>query len=305
MKVGVIGVGNMGKNHARIYSELNNVNLIGISDTDAKNGEEASKIYNAKLYKNYKDLLELGPDAVSIAVPTVFHKKVTLDAIETGCHILLEKPITDNIKDAREIIRKADKNGVKLMIGHIERFNPVVSQIKKMISDQDIITISITRVGPLPPRMKSIGILIDVAVHDIDIIRHVTGSEFEKVLSLVSKNMSKREDTAMISFRMKNGILAHINTDWLTPFKIREIRIATKKKFIIGDLISQKLTEYGKYSVDGSFIVKEIGMMYQEPLKQEIKAFISSIESNTEPPVTGRDGLEALKIAFKCIKYSS
>ncbi len=300
MKVGVIGVGSMGKNHARIYSELNNVSLVGISDTDAGRGVEVSKSYNVKLYKNYKDLLKLGPDAVSIAVPTVFHKKVAMDAIEADCHVLLEKPITDNIKDAEEIIKKAEKRGVKLMIGHIERFNPVVSQIKKMISDQDIITISITRVGPLPPRMKNVGILIDVAVHDIDIIRHITGSEFDKVLSLVSE----REDTALISFRMKNGILAHINTDWLTPFKVREIRIATKEKFIVGDLISQKLTEYGKYSADGSFVVKEIGMMHQEPLKQEIRAFISSIKNNTEPPVTGGDGLEALKTAMKCLKCS-
>lgn len=298
MKVGVIGVGSMGRNHARIYSELNNVSLVGISDTDAGRGTGVSKSYGVKFYKDYKELLKLGPDAVSIAVPTIFHKKVALDAIEAGCHVLLEKPITDSIKDAEEIIKKARKNGVKLMIGHIERFNPVVSQIKKMISDQDIITISITRVGPLPPRMKNVGIVVDVAVHDIDIIRHITGSEFEKVLSLVSG----KEDTALISFRMKNGILAHINTDWLTPFKIREIRIATKEKFIVGDLISQKLTEYGKYSTDGSFVVKEIGMMYQEPLKQEIRAFISSIENNTEPPVTGRDGVEALKIALKCLK---
>lgn len=304
IRIGVIGVGNMGKNHVRVYSEMNNVDIAGVADTDSEKAPGVSENFGVKFLEDYRELLKLGLDAVSIAVPTSLHKKVALDAIDAGCNVLLEKPISDNMEDAKAIIEHARKKNVKLMIGHIERFNPVVTQIKKALADQDVISISITRVGPLPPRMKNVSILIDVAVHDIDIIRYVTGSEFEKILSLTSKNFSDEADTALISFKMKNGVLAHINTDWLTPFKLREMRVATREKFIVGDLISQKVTEYGKYSADGSFTVKESGILYQEPLKQEIKSFLHSIENNTAPLVTGTDGLEALKIALRCMEYS-
>ncbi len=257
LRVGVIGVGSMGKNHARIYSDMRETELIGVADSSATNLKEIAEKFSAKGYSDYNDLLKEGLDAVSIAVPTTMHRKVACDVLSKGVNVLLEKPISDNVDDANKIINTAKQNKCKLMIGHVERFNPIIPVIRRAIHGQDVILIEIKRVGPLPPRVKDVGVMVDLGVHDIDLIRHLTGSEFEKIYSLTSSNITDKEDTAVVSFRMKNKTLALLSTDWLTPFKVREIMVSTKEKFIKGDFISQKVTEYSKYSADGSYSCKK------------------------------------------------
>lgn len=304
IKVGVIGVGAMGKHHARVYSELQDVELIGIADVNENLAYSIAKKYRTKTFINYKELLEQDLDAVSIAVPTSLHKKVAVDIANAGVDMVIEKPIADTVENAKEIIRTVKKNDIKLMVGHIERFNPIIPIIKKSIKNTKIISIGITRVGPLPPRIKDVGIVIDLATHDVDLIRYLTNSEFKKIYSLTSKNISKNEDTAILSFEMENGVLAHITTNWLTPFKIREINVATREKFIKGRFIDQKVLEYSKYKTDDSYVVKELNVPFGEPLKLELKAFLESIKKDVEPPITGEDGLKALGVAIKCLKQN-
>lgn len=301
-RVGVIGVGEMGKNHARVYSELPSVELVGISDVDKGSLFPLAKKLKTKPFTDYNKLLKQDLDAVSVAVPTFLHKKVALDVANAGVNILIEKPIADTVKNAKKIINACKKKDVKLMVGHIERFNPIISVIKKKLYGQKILLLNIVRVGPFPPRIRDVGVVIDLAVHDIDLIRYLTNSEFRKVYGLTSKNISKYEDTAVLSFEMKNGILAQISTNWLTPFKIREINISTREKFIRGRFIEQRVTEYSKYKDNNSYIVKELKVPHKEPLKVELKAFLDSIKNNKEMPITGEDGLKVLDIALRCVK---
>ena len=301
IKVAVIGVGTMGKHHARIYAGLPDVELVGIADVKDVVHEIAER-YNTEAFLDYKELLKRDLDAVSIVVPTFLHEKVALDTAEAGVNMIIEKPIADTIENARKIIKSADENDVKLMVGHIERFNPIIPVIQKSIGNSESISIGITRVGPFPPRIRDVGVVIDLATHDIDLIRYLTKSEFEKIYSLTSKTSSKNENIAILSFEMENGVLAHISTNWLTPFKIREINIATKEKFIKGLFIDQKVSEYSKYKEDGSYVVKELSVPFGEPLKLELGAFLRALRDDKEPPITGEDGLRALEVAIKCLK---
>lgn len=301
MRVGVIGVGVMGKNHVRVYSELPGVELVGIADVNSELASAVAKTYHTKAFTDYKQLLKQHLDAVTIAVPTSLHKKVSLDVVQAGVNMLVEKPIADTVENADAIINAARQNGVKLMVGHIERFNPIVPVLKESIKDSQVISLGITRVGPFPPRVKDVGIVIDLATHDIDLIRYLTDSEFKRVYPLTSKNLSGQEDSAILCFEMETGVLAYSIVNWLTPFKVREINIATEGKFIKGWFQEQKVIEYMQYNKeDSSYVAKELAVPFAEPLKVELEAFIESVRNNREPPVTGYDGLAALKIAKIC-----
>lgn len=305
IKVGVIGVGTMGKHHARVYAGLPDVELVGIADVNNDVACAIAERYNTEAFIDYKELLKRDLDAVSIVVPTYLHEKVALDIAEAGVNMIIEKPIADTVENARKIIKSADEDDVKLMVGHIERFNPIIPVIQESIGNSDIISIDVTRVGPFPPRIRDVGVVIDLATHDIDIIRYLTNSEFKKIYSLTSKNIFKNEDIAILSFEMENGVLAHITTNWLTPFKIREINIATKEKFIKGLFIEQKVSEHSKYEEDGSYIVKELSVPFGEPLQLELEAFLKAVRDDKEPPITGEDGLKALEVAIECLKQGS
>lgn len=301
LRVGVIGVGAMGKNHVRVYSQLPGVQLAGIADADPALTQSLAKKYRTTPYSDYRDLLSSGLDAVSIAVPTSLHQEVAVEAARKGAHILLEKPIAESVGAAKAIIQAADSNGVKLMIGHIERFNPVVPVIKREIEGREVSLVEIVRIGPFPPRIKDVGVVVDLATHDIDLIRYITGSEFRKVFSLTSRNLGPHEDAALLMFEMENGILARVSVNWLTPFKVREITIAARESFIRASLLDQRATSYSRYKENDSYLVKELSIPFGEPLKAELEAFVGSIENDVPPPVSGEDGLKALQAAIRCL----
>jgi len=291
----------MGKNHARIYSELSNVELAGVSDADYGRAQGVAKKHHSKPFADYRELLGSGLDVVSIVVPTSLHHEVALEAARAGVNMLIEKPIAHNLQAAEEMIRVADRTRVKLMVGHLERFNPAVAVVKKEVEAGDVCSIEITRVGPFPPRIKDVGVILDLGTHDIDLVRYITGSEFKKVYCLNSKNSGSYEDAAIILGEMENGVLARITINWLTPFKVREINIATRERFIKASLIDQKVTEYGRYQ-DNAYLVKELNVPYGEPLKLELEAFVDCVANDTPPPISGEEGLRALEIALRCLK---
>jgi len=304
LRVGVVGVGSMGKEHVRILKKLKNCLLVGIVDKDLRSIDLVAERFSTTAFKKLDDLFAKNIDAISICTPTSSHFQIARQALEKNVHTLIEKPITKTVYQAEKLIDLAEKKKLKLMVGYVERFNPIVAAIKVRIKGESVISVNFTRVGPIPPRVKNIGITLDLATHDIDLLRYLLETNFKKIES-VSSTQNNQEDAAILSFKLGNGTIASIVTNWYTPYKVRKIEVATKNKFIIGDFITQEVYEYSNYKLDGSYLTKKIPIKKIEPLEEELKSFIESIELNTTPQVTGEDGLEALKVAVRCSELAS
>ena len=315
LRVAVIGVGVMGKNHARVYSELNECELVAVADLDEVKSKETAAKFNCKYYTDHQEMLEKEQiAAVSIAVPTKNHKNVAIDAMDKGIHVLLEKPIAGNIMDAEEIINKAKEKKIKLLIGHIERFNPAITKLKKIIGEGklgSIISIIARRVGIFPSRIKDVNIVTDASVHDIDIIRYFMEKEPDDIYTCGSRSLnSNREDqvVAILKFGNANAV---IQSNWITPIKIRNLSVTGTKGYAELNYITQELALYESkyeetYDDYGDFIIKfgkpnkiEVGITKKEPLKAEIENFLKCIRDDECPMVSGEEALEALKIALK------
>jgi UDP-N-acetylglucosamine 3-dehydrogenase len=302
MRVGVIGVGIMGSNHARVFSDLPGVRLVGVVDPDPKRRERVANAIGCRTFSNIDGLIADGVDAVTIAAPTHLHQDIALTCIERGLHVMVEKPIASTVEEGRSIIAAARNAGVTLMVGHVERFNPTVEAIKEAIRNEDILSIAITRVGPFPPRMSNVGVVIDLAVHDIDLIRWFTDSDIVEVQPQLSSAVAEREDIALLQFRTASGVLAHINTNWLTPFKARNVTIATRDKYIMGDLLTRQVTECFGFQPDGSYSMRHLSVGHAEPLRAELQSFANAIRNQQEPGVTGEEGVASLEIAIRCLE---
>jgi UDP-N-acetylglucosamine 3-dehydrogenase len=288
LRVGVVGVGVMGSNHARVFAGLPGVTLVGIADPEPKQREFVAGALGCQGFPDIDSLINAGVDAVTIAAPTHLHRDIAIACINRGIHLLVEKPIASTVEEGRAIITAARRAGVTLMVGHVERFNPAVQTIKDAIRGEDILSIAITRVGPFPPRMSNVGVVIDLAVHDIDLIRWFTDSEIVEV-----------------QFRTASGVLAHINTNWLTPFKARNVTVATRNKYIMGDLLTRQVTECFGFQPDGSYSMRHLSVGHAEPLRAELQAFVASVCDGSTPAVTGEEGVAGLEIATRCLQQSS
>jgi predicted dehydrogenase len=301
LRVGVVGVGVMGSNHARVLAELPGIALAGIVDPDEKQRQFVCEALGCAGYPDIEGLLAAGVDALTIAAPTHLHRELAMASIRRGVHVLVEKPIASSVEEGNAIIAAAQKAGVTLMVGHVERFNPAVEAVKDAVRDEDILSIAITRVGPFPPRMSNVGVVIDLAVHDIDLIRWFTDSEIVEVQPQLKSAIAEREDIALLQFRTASGVLAHINTNWITPFKARNVTIATRNKYISADLLTHQVTECFGFQPDGSYSMRHLSTGYAEPLRAELQAFASAIRSGTRPAVTGEEGVAGLAIAIRCL----
>jgi UDP-N-acetylglucosamine 3-dehydrogenase len=302
LRVGVVGVGVMGSNHARVFADLPGVDLVGVADPDRKQRDFVTSALGCPGFGSVEALLANGVDAVTIAAPTHVHQDLALCCIGHGVHVLVEKPIAPSVEEGRAIIAAARHARVTLMVGHVERFNPTVEAIKDAIRDEDILSIAITRVGPFPPRMSNVGVVIDLAVHDIDLIRWFTESDIAEVQPQLSSAVAEREDIALLQFRTASGVLAHINTNWLTPFKARNVTVATRNKYIMGDLLTRQVTECFGFQPDGSYSMRHLSVGHAEPLRAELQAFVGAIRSGKEPAVTGEEGVASLEIAIRCLE---
>jgi predicted dehydrogenase len=305
LRIGVIGVGVMGSNHARVLAGLSGVSLIGVADPDDGQSGFVARTLGCPAVATVGELLDLKPDAVTIAAPTELHHQVALQCIARGVHVLVEKPIASTVAEGQEIVAAARRAGVTLMVGHVERFNPAVEAIKEAVRGEDILSIGITRVGPFPPRMSQVGVVIDLAVHDIDLIRWFTDSEIVEVQPQVSSAVAEREDIALLQFRTASGVLAHINTNWLTPFKARTVTVATRAKYIMADLLTRQVTECFGFQPDGSYSMRHLSVGHSEPLRTELTAFIEAVRTGGPPAVTGEEGVASLDIATRCLAERS
>jgi len=316
MNAGVIGVGNMGRHHARNYAEMTGVNLVGVADPNEAVGKEIAQKSKCNYYADYKELLKNEKlDLVTIAVPTKLHKKVALDCINAGVHILIEKPIALSVKDAKEVVAKARAKGVKFTVGHIERFNPAVLKLKELIDSGKlgkIISVSTFRLGPLPMQIKDANVVIDIGVHDIDIMNWFFGRMPKKIIAQGGNALHQTQEDhveAFLDYGTGSGIMS---ANWITPLKVRKLAVSGEKAYVELNYITQELDFYEShvmtsYDDFGDFLIKfgdsqnkkTIAVNNIEPLKAEIKSFIKAIKENGRPAVTAREAIDALDIACR------
>ncbi len=261
IKVAVIGVGSMGRNHARVYWELPDVDLVGVADTNQIALEMIANRFNTKGYVDYRKMLdEQKPEVVAICVPTSLHLEIALDVLQRGIHVLVEKPISSSVEEGKLMIAAAEKAGVKLMVGHIERFNPAVIALKEQLANNKlgkVFNVGAHREGPLPQRINDVGVVIDLAVHDLDIIRYVTNKEIVRLYAETERGIhSKYEDLMSALLRLSDGTVGTLVINWITPTKIRDFFVNGECGMFKVDYLTQDL-----YFHENSLLVYQSGQL--------------------------------------------
>lgn len=296
LKIAIIGLGVMGRNHRRVLASMPGVQICGVCDPSFQES------YSEPMFADYREMLtKAAPDAAVVAVPTQLHRAIAGVCIEHGIDLLIEKPVAATVADGSEIAEQASRRGVKVAVGHIERFNPVVSAVRRELAGKDIYSIAFTRVGHNPPRIKNIGILADLAVHDIDLLRFVTGRKIlDTCVFKSSKIRYTHEDNAILSFLLEGDLVASVTTNWLTPFKRRHIEIATPEAYYEADLVAQELVEYSSYREDDTFLTRSCRVRKGEPLRNELEAFVQYLQTGVRGDLAAiEDSLETLRIVGK------
>lgn len=314
LKCAVIGAGSMGKKHVRAFFQVSRADLVSIADPSPE-GEAFTQEHGLKYFSDYRQLIELDrPEAVSICVPTVNHYEVTRDFLNARIHVLLEKPIAMRMDHARELVSLAQKNGVQFFVGHIERFNPAIRKLKQMIQNGDlgkITNILARRVGGFPPRVKDTDIAVDLAIHDIDIVCYLLGKNPEDVtLSKRRYHAQSTEDSVEFFLRF-DDCSAYVQSNWITPVKIRKLNITGTRGYLELDYITQRIEFYQSsmnkfHEAVGSFtdyILRfsdpdktVIEVAKKEPLIEEIDYFVNSVLD--KKPMDASFAVEALRIAL-------
>lgn len=284
IKAAVIGAGHMGEYHIRIYTELMNVKLVGIVDINFERAKFLAGCYKSYAYKNYKELFGK-VDLVSIAVPTSHHYEIAKDCLINGINVLLEKPMTLNLKQAKELFEIAENKKVALHIGHVERFNGAVTELKKIIKDP--IYLDFRRLAPYNPRISDTGVVMDLMIHDLDILLNLIDSKIVKISAFGRKIYSQYEDIATVQILFKNNCLANIVASRVTEEKFRTLAITQKDAYIFLDYTTQDIhihrgakSEYFIQKEEVLYkqesIIERIFVHKENPLKREIEHFIHS-----------------------------
>jgi UDP-N-acetylglucosamine 3-dehydrogenase len=275
MRVAIIGFGVMGRIHYRILRAMSGVEVAAVCDPAARPPSET------KWYAEPAAMLAAErPDTAVIAVPTPLHHDITLACVKRGVHVFVEKPVAASAAEARRMIRAVAKARVKSAVGHVERFNPVVQALRRELAGRKILSISFTRVGHMPPRISGVGVLTDLAVHDIDLLGFITGRRIRRSSVYASRAIrNHHEDSANLSFELEGGVLATITTNWLTPFKRRKIEVTTAHGYFEADLIAQELREYSAYKDDGTYLTRPCAVRKGEPLAGELRALAAYLGS--------------------------
>jgi len=313
MKTGVIGIGSMGKNHVRVCSELSD--LVAVSDVDKATGKKISQSYGIEYFQDYQELLKT-VDAVVIATPTRHHHQLAKDALAKGVHTLIEKPITETVEQAKELVRCARKEGITLAVGHIERHNPVVTYTKKELENGTFgypITMVSRRVSSFPSRIKDVGVIHDLAIHDIDVMRYLVSSEVRYVYTLGgSTGPTEHESHANMLLKFENGVNGFVEVNWITPMKVREMYLTCSSHYVEMNYIEQSLIfsssqyldidESDLYQPGLDLERREVSLKKQEPLKNELQDFLRAVKTGRDPLVTGEDAIQVLSIIEKAVE---
>jgi UDP-N-acetylglucosamine 3-dehydrogenase len=320
LRAGVIGLGAMGRHHVRVYNDLPSVTLTAVADVSASAVDRTVGQYHVDGYTDIDAMLDAGNlDLVSIVVPTSLHHEVVLKAIDRGTNVLVEKPIASTVEEAREMIDAADRAGVRLMVGHIERFNPAILELKRRIEQVGtIFQISARRVGPFPDRIRDVGVVIDLASHDIDAMNFILESPVEFVYAQTAQRVhTSHEDMVLGTLRFTNGALGSLEVNWLTATKIRQLTVVGAKGTFVADYLSQDLAFYQNGAIEDEWDdLRELQRISEghatryafarvEPLRAELDAFVRSVIDDTPVPADPQGAESALLIAESLIKSAS
>lgn len=295
LRAAVIGVGYLGNFHAQKYAALDSVDLVAVSDTDPARCQEIADTLSVTAVNDYRQLVGK-VDLVSIVVPTFMHYEVAAFFLKHGIHVLLEKPVTRTVAEARELIEIADANRLVFQVGHLERFNPALDAVRTIIKKPGFI--DVTRVAPYKPRGTDVSIVLDLMVHDLDIISTVIGSEIRSISASGACVYSQTPDIANARLEFVNGAVANVTASRISLKSDRSIRFFQDDAYISVDFQNRKASICTKGKVVPDVIVKEIDVPPRDQILAEIESFISSITTGMPPVVTGNDGMKALETAL-------
>ncbi len=321
IKAGVVGVGSIGKNHARVMSEIAGAEFTAILDSNDAGSAEIAQRFGVRAAASLEEFATL-IDAATIATPTPTHYEIAKFLIERGKHVLIEKPITEETAHARELIELAGRQGVVLQVGHIERFNPALSALESRLTRPRFIEAS--RLSPYPGRSLDVGVVLDVMIHDLEIVLHLVRSPWVQVDAVGVPILSKREDIANVRIRFENGCVANITASRISQEKLRKIRVFQQDAYLSLDYQNQSgylLRLAREHEKESSLIGKLLGVAADativtefagkrivrepvevekgEPLKREIEAFIDCARAGSQPKVSGAQAANALELALE------
>jgi predicted dehydrogenase len=294
IRVGVVGVGHIGREHARIYSQLPDVQFVGIYDLDGQVAEKVAQRHGVKVFNTAHALAD-EVDAATISTPTSTHHELAGLFFERGKHLLVEKPITDSLDQARALIDLAQRKNLVLQVGHIERFNPALSALEEKLTRPRFIEAH--RLSTYPGRSTDIGVVLDLMIHDIDVVLHLVRSPIVSLDSVGTAVLSKGEDIANARIRFENGCVANLTTSRISFEKMRKIRVFQDDAYLSLDYFDQSGVIYRK--VDAQIVKEKIQVEKDEPLKLELSAFIGCVREREVPRVDGRQAAVALDIAMR------
>lgn len=310
IRVGIIGIGRMGQYHLNILRNLSEIQMVGISDINKERMDDLSYRFSVDRYENYKKLLKKC-DAVFIATPTTTHYRFAKECLESDKHILLEKPMTTDLEQAKELVQISKKKGLVLQIGHVERFNGAVQQLKKIIMNP--LYIDSRRMGPYDPRVSDVGVVLDLMIHDIDILLNLIDDKVIEVTAMGRSVFSTFEDISTVQLAFENGCSAHILASRISQKKIRELYIIQKDSFIYLDYDNQDIEihrmaknaflltpEEIKYTRES--FVEHLSIQKENPLRLEILHFLDCIKGKATPFVSNKIDLEALEIGLRATR---
>jgi predicted dehydrogenase len=304
----------MGRNHLRVLADLEEADLVAVCDRDPAILSAAASKYGVATHGSWKEMFEREKlDAVVVAVPTQFHLEVARAALKSGLHVLVEKPIAANLEEGKALIRAAAEAGRILAVGHIERFNPAVRELKRRVDAGElgrVYQVHAVRNGPFAPRVRDVGVVIDLATHDLDVMYEVVGSEVMRLYAETEQRIhTEHEDLLNALLKFESGAIGVLQANWLTPTKIRQLSVLGEKGLFVANYLTLELTYYknANFELDWESQRNPSGVTegeivrypieQAEPLRLELRSFLSSVASGGPPEVDGKAGLRALQLA--------
>ncbi len=297
IRVGVVGVGHLGTIHAKVYSRLDNVKLVGICDCNLERAIEIGKKYHAASYSDYEDLFDK-VDAASIAVPTSLHYHIAKDFLHHNIHVLIEKPITKTLSEADELIEIAKEKKLILQVGHIERFNSAVLAIEPYLKKPKFIECQ--RLGPFHKRVKDVGVVLDLMIHDIDVVLGLIQQDVVNIEAVGLSTISDYEDVANVRLTFEDGTIADITASRVTKDVVRKMRIFQEDSYLSLDYVTQEAAIFKK--TDEKIAREKIKIKKKEPMKKELKSFLECVRTLKRPIVSGIEGRRALQVALEIVQ---
>lgn len=298
VRIAVVGLGRLGSLHAQIYSRLKDTELVSLCDSDKNRARLIGNTLKKPWCTDYTQLLKKDIDAVSIVTPTSLHYKIAKAFLKNGIHTLIEKPITKTLKEAQELITLSKKKHLIVQVGHVERFNSAIQAIEKLSKKPKFIEVH--RLGPFTPRVKDVGVVLDLMIHDIDIVLGLIKSKIKDIQAIGMKILTKNEDIANARIRFKNGTVCDLTASRITNDSLRKIRIFQEDCYISLDYVAQEATISKK--IKNKIVSKKIDIKKEGPLEKELSSFVDCVLNKKRPIVSGVEAYNALSVAHDILK---